>query len=332
MNVRKHFVLFIVLGVAFSLVGIVDARVGVDKIDRFDSYERVIAHTDEEINKAVYSGCKVVRKAKTLRSLRCPQGVAEALSLSEDVIVFALDNGDESRYLSHGQIGTKSASANTQIGADTVHASGNTGGGRKAVVLDTGYNYNHQELSSSYGGGKDFVNDDDDPMDDEGHGSHVSGIITADGVDSKAKGVAPDAQVIAGKVLDQNGSGFFSDVVAALYWSVDGPDGVYGSADDFSADAINMSLGTGAPYVYKGFCNSVLPDLTNAIKYAIDRNVTVVVAAGNSGGAGVSIPGCISYSTTVGAVDSRDKVANFSGRGSALDITAPGVNIYSTVL
>ena len=225
-----------------------------------------------------------------------------------------------------------SAIANQQIGATIVHSSGNTGSGRKVAVLDTGYNHLHPELISSYLGGKDFVNNDNDPMDDQGHGSHVAGIITPDGVSINAKGVAPDAGIISGKVLDQNGSGYFSDVVAAIYWVVDGPDGVYGNTDDLGADAVNLSLGTGAPYVYKGFCDGALPDLTNAIKYAVQKNVTVVVAAGNSGNPGVSIPGCISYSTTVGAVDSRDKVASFSGRGNSLDITAPGVNIYSSVL
>ena len=58
----------------------------------------------------------------------------------------------------------------------------------------------------------------------------------------------------------------------------------------------------------------------------------MVVAAGNSGSAGVSIPGCISYSTTVGAVSGNDRIASFSGRGNALDISAPGVSIYSAVL
>ena len=75
-----------------------------------------------------------------------------------------------------------------------------------------------------------------------------------------------------------------------------------------------------------------MPDMTNAIKYAVEHNVVVAVASGNSGKAGVSLPGCISYATTVGAVDGSNKVASFSGRGSALDITAPGVGIYSTVL
>src|SRR3989338_627774 len=210
--------------------------------------------------------------------------------------------------------------------------------------MDTGYNYNHPELSSSYLGGKDFVNDDNNPFDDNGHGSHVAGIITGDGVNSRAKGVAPSAGVIAGKVLDASGSGYFSDVVAAIYWAVDGNDGIYGNvctnstngtscySDDFNADAISLSLGTSPPYTFKGFCDNVLPDLTNAISYARSRNVVVVVAAGNSGSSGVSIPGCISYSVTVGAVNNKDKIASFSGRGNAVDIVAPGVSIYSAWL
>ncbi len=328
MNFRKYLVAVVALVTVFVLVGTVSAR-GV--VDKGDLHKRVIAHSEEEVSKAVFLGCKVVREAKTLKALSCPQGVAESLSLADDVRVFALDD-EKVGVLKGFQPGATSISANKQIGADIVHASGNTGSGRRVVALDTGYNYLHPDLKSSYLGGKDFVNNDNDPMDDNGHGSHVSGIITADGIDPKAKGVAPDAGIIAGKVLDQNGSGYFSDVVAAIYWAVDGPDGVPGSGDDFGADAISLSLGTGAPYVYKSFCDSVLPDLTNAIKYAIQKNVTVVVAAGNSGGAGVSMPGCISYSTAVGAVDSKDKIASFSGRGNALDITAPGVNIYSTIL
>ncbi|MEK6952158.1 MAG: S8 family serine peptidase [Nanoarchaeota archaeon] len=276
---------------------------------------RVIAHTDEEVSSALTNGCKVVRDAKTLKALTCSADVASSLGLQEDIRVFAMDSG-----------------ANTQIKADLVQTGGNVGEGRKVVVLDTGYNYNHPELSSSYLGGKDYVNDDNDPYDDNGHGSHVAGIITADGVDSKSKGVAPGTGIISGKVLSASGSGYFSDVVAAIYWAVDGPDGINGTVDDFNADAISMSLGTSQPYTYKGFCNSVLPDLTNAIKYAIDKGVTVAAAAGNSGKAGVSIPGCISYSTTVGAVNKYDKIASFSGNGNAVDISAPGVSLYSSWL
>ena len=275
---------------------------------------RVLARTAQEAAQARAHGCHLARRVKDLHAFVCAQQDADALGLTEDIRVFAFDAG-----------------ANNQIGATTVHAGGNTGIGRKVVILDTGYNYTHPELSSSYLGGKDFVNDDNDPLDDQGHGSHVAGIITADGINANAKGVAPHAGIIAGKVLDALGSGFFSDIIAGIYWAVDGPDGIATTSDDFNADAINLSLGTGNPYLYKGFCDSVMPELTAAIKYAKYRGVTVVVAAGNTA-KGVSIPGCISYSTTVGAVDSADRIARFSGRGSAVDIVAPGVKIFSSVL
>ena len=276
---------------------------------------RVIAYTDKEFSTALENGCKVARQTKGLKALNCPPETASELGLEEDVRVFAMDSN-----------------ANKQIRADIVQNSGNSGAGRKVVILDTGYDYNHVELSSSYLGGKDFVNDDDDPFDDNGHGSHVAGIITADGISSKAKGVAPAAGIISGKVLAADGGGYFSDVVAAIYWAVDGPDGIFGTSDDFGADAMSISLGTAPPYTYKGFCDSVLPSLTNAIKYARDNGVLVVVASGNSGSAGVSIPGCISYSTTIGAVDSRNRIASFSGKGNSVDLTAPGVSIYSSWL
>ncbi|MBI2676188.1 MAG: S8 family serine peptidase [Candidatus Aenigmarchaeota archaeon] len=299
--------------VAVALVISATAILAVSVQPHGNGKARVIAHTEKEVSDALAKGCKVVRDAKTLKALTCPEAAASELGLQEDVRVFALD--------------TKS---NVQINADDVHLVGNTGAGRLVAVLDTGVDYNHVQLSDSIVKGRDFVDDDNDPMDLNGHGTHVAGIITANS--GTAKGVAPDANVLAVRVLDASGSGFFSDVVAAIYYVVDGPDGLAGTADDFSADAISMSLGTSQPYTYKGFCDNVLPDMTNAIKYARDKNVLVVSAAGNSGGAGVSIPGCISYSTTVGAVDSTDKVARFSGRGNAVDITAPGVGIYSTWL
>ncbi|MFH0804415.1 MAG: S8 family serine peptidase [Candidatus Zambryskibacteria bacterium] len=305
----KKILFFAALALLIVVFAGTDVLAAVERPERPERPERevrVVSNTAREVERAVSLGCAVLREVKNLRSLKCPKGVAEILSLKEDVRVFAQDSG-----------------ANTQIGANAVQAGGNTGAGSKIAVLDTGYNSNHPELSTSFLGGKDFVNNDDDPLDDNGHGSHVAGIITADGVDPKARGVAPDAGIVAGKVLDLNGAGYFSDVVVAIYWAV----------DNFEVDAINLSLGTSYPYTYKkGYCDNILPEMTAAIKYARDNGVVVVAAAGNNGTRGVSIPGCISYSTTVGAVDSKDRVASFSGRGNAVDISAPGVSIFSSLL
>lgn len=273
---------------------------------------RVIAHTDKEVSEAISHGCTIKQEAKNLKALECSKDYASSMGLKEDIELSAMDSV-----------------SNTQISASVVHSSGNLGNGRKVVVLDTGINYKHPELQSSYLGGKDFVNRDNDPKDDNGHGTHVAGIITANGISSRAKGAAPGTGIIAGKVLNRFGSGYLSDIVAGIYWAVEGPDGIINTPDDFKADAISISLGTST--TYKGFCDNDYPEFRDAIKYAVDNGVVVVVAAGNSN-TGVSSPGCISYSTTIGAVDSKDSLASFSGRGEAVDLTAPGVGIYSTWL
>ena len=279
------------------------------------AWKRVITESEDKAFVALSEGCQLARETKKLKALVCRQEIVDSLGLDEDIRMSKTDVG-----------------ANAQIGADSVQVAGNGGTGRKIVILDTGYNYEHPDLSSSYLGGRDFVNNDEDPRDDNGHGSHVAGLITSDGIYSKAKGAAPGTGIISGKVLDGDGLGYFSDLIAAIYWAVDGPDGKAGTYDDFKADAISMSMGSSPPFVYKTHCDSVMPSMTSAIKYALSRGVLVIVAAGNHGTLGVSIPGCVSYSITVGAVNSADKVTSFSGRGRGVDLVAPGVNLFSTSL
>ena len=272
---------------------------------------RLLAFTDEEISRAESEGCTLAKDGIKAKSLSCPKEVASSLGLEEDIILHALD-----------------VDANKLIGANIVHLSGNTGTGRKVVVLDTGIDYNHPELRSSYLGGKDFVNNDSDPIDDHGHGTAVTGAITADGIDSRVRGVAPDTGIIVGKIANSSGFATIGNIINGIYWSVNGPDNIYGTSDDFNADAISISFGTQRGVA--DFCDETSPGTTNAIKYARDRGTAVVIAAGNRGTSGVSLPGCISYSTTVGAVFRNDTISPFSGIGISVDITAPGVLIYTT--
>ncbi len=268
-----------------------------------------------DTNLALNRGCILVKELKHVNVLNCNADAVNSLNLQPELNLHTLDAG-----------------TNSQVRADLVFSSGNTGLGRKVVILDSGYNYNHSELSSSYLGGKDFVNNDFDPLDDLGHGTHVAGLITADGINSNAKGVAPGTGIISGKIVNTNGIASLSTLIDSIYWAVDGNDGVYGTSDDFNADAISVSLGTDPPYTYGGYCDDVFPTLTNAVNYAVSKNVAVVIAAGNHNVQGVSIPGCISSAITVGAVDNLDNIAYFSARGSALDVVAPGVNLVSTWL
>src|SRR3989344_5479094 len=170
---------------------------------------RFIAQDETEAAQAFAAGCGRVPGIgyQDFIALDCP---TSAIALAVDPVFQAQD-----------------FDANNQIGATSVQNTGNTGQGRRIVILDTGYNYTHPELRSSYIGGWDFVNGDSDPMDDQiggtgapGHGSHVAGIITADGIDSRAKGIAPDAQIIAGKILDARGQGSYSAIVTGLYWAI----------------------------------------------------------------------------------------------------------------
>ena len=108
-----------------------------------------------------------------------------------------------------------------RIGAGPVHQQGLWGAGVTVAILDSGIDYTHPDLALNYAGGYDFVNDDDDPFDDNAHGTHVAGIVAARDDDAGVVGVAPYARLYALKVLDASGHGSFSDVIAAMQWAVD---------------------------------------------------------------------------------------------------------------
>ncbi|HET8796609.1 MAG TPA: S8 family serine peptidase [Thermoanaerobaculia bacterium] len=203
------------------------------------------------------------------------------------------------------------------------------GAGIRVGVLDTGIDYRHPALGGGFGpgfkvaGGWDFANDDADPIDDEGHGTHVAGIIAADS--EELRGVAPAATLYAYKVLGGTGSGTTSDIVAAIERSID-PDGNGNPADRL--DVINLSLGG------SGTADDVL---SRACDNATAAGVIVVVAAGNSGAvATIGSPGTSRTAITVGAVDDAGNVTPFSSQGptSGLltfkpDVMAPGEEIVS---
>lgn len=242
----------------------------------------------------------------------CPIDTAAQYGFQQDLIIMADD-----------------LDVNNAVGANILHFANNVGGGRVAIV-DSGINYNHKELVSSYVGGYDFVNNDNDPIDDNGHGTFIAGIITADGINPNAKGISPKAEIVAMKVLDSSGVGFLSDSVRAIYYIIDGPDGIYGTDDDFDVDVINLSIGS--LIKYKQFCDDVFPDFTDAIEYARSKGVIVVSSAGNSGTEGMSLPGCISNSLTVGAITYNDEPTFFTSIGEAVDISTIGVNVFSTTI
>ncbi len=204
-----------------------------------------------------------------------------------------------------------------QIGAPDAWAAGHTGEGATVAVLDTGIDTTHPDLADAVTLGKNFT--DSDTEDDRfGHGTHVASIITGSG--DRYKGVAPDAKLLNGKVLDDFGGGQESWIIAGMEWAAAN-----------GADVINMSLGGGPT------------DGTDPMSQAVDRiteetGALFVISAGNDGpGAeSVSSPGAADAALTVGAVDRDDQLAEFSSRGPRWedgaikpDITAPGVDIVA---
>ncbi|MDP2916967.1 MAG: S8 family peptidase [Dehalococcoidia bacterium] len=196
-----------------------------------------------------------------------------------------------------------------KIDAEKAWAGGQTGAGVKVAIIDTGIDYTHPDLNGNYVAGYDWVNDDNNPMDDNGHGTHVAGIVAAERDGAGVVGVAPGAKLYGLKVLSASGSGYWSDVIGALQWSV--TNGV---------QVANMSLGANtAPKAMQTACDN-----------AYAAGVLLVAAAGNSGSGAVLYPAKYSSVIAVSATDQNNNRAYFSNFGSQVELAAPGVNVYST--
>lgn len=252
----------------------------------------------------------------------------------------------------------------TQVNADDVWATGNTGQGVVVAVIDTGVRYTHVDVADHlWDGGSEFphhgwdvYNDDNDPMDDMGHGSHCAGTVCGDGTAGSQTGMAPDATLMCIKVLNESGNGGAAEISGGIQWAV-----------EHGCDLFSMSL---------GIPNSSMQERT-LLRYtcetALQAGVVAAIAAGNEGQYlswypvpnNVRVPGScpppyldpvqaqnpgkLTCSVCVGAVDYNDHAANFTSHGPVTwsntefedypynsniglirpDISAPGVDIKS---
>ncbi|HEX5752218.1 MAG TPA: S8 family serine peptidase [Archangium sp.] len=207
-----------------------------------------------------------------------------------------------------------------------------TGSGITVCVIDSGIDRNHPELKVTYAGGKDFIDDDDNPEDKDasgawggGHGTHVAGTIVAqlgsggqvDPNDATLSsngmvGMAPGARLLVARVLDERGDGRTSDVIAALEW-----------CGEMKANIVSLSLGSSTPDETE---EKIFQELW-------DANILAVAASGNSGDLSPYTPMYpAAYSTViaVGAVKPDMKHASYSQGGEHLSLVAPGTGVYST--
>ncbi|MEA2429052.1 MAG: serine protease [Thermoleophilaceae bacterium] len=198
-----------------------------------------------------------------------------------------------------------------QWGLDTIHAdaahSTSTGSGAVVAVVDTGVLASHEDLAGRLLPGHDFVQNDNTPQDENGHGTHVTGIVAADAGNGKGiEGVAPGAKVMPIRVLDASGTGTSDNVAKGIDYAV-----------AHGADVINLSLGGDAVSTVLG-SDAVF---TKAVQNALDHGVVVIAAAGTDTAPFCEQPAVTGPLLCVGAIDRREMRTFYSSSG---DLVAPG--------
>ncbi|RLG12450.1 hypothetical protein DRN73_02585 [Candidatus Pacearchaeota archaeon] len=208
-----------------------------------------------------------------------------------------------------------------------------TGKGQTVCVLDTGVDFTHPDLNEKnltciidcISGGNCVENCS--ATDGNGHGTHVAGIASANG---SLKGLAPGANLISVQVCDSSGSCGGDDIKAGIQWCVD-------NKDEYNISVISMSLGAICKYsngtytgwCHENYCNSIFEG--DAIDNAVAKNISVIIAAGNSGNTThISEPACYENAIPVGSIRKDDSTFDYN-RNSLVELIAPGYSINSTI-
>lgn len=203
--------------------------------------------------------------------------------------------------------GARAANAGRRVGVVNV------------AVIDTGIDYTHADLRAVYAGGYNAFDGSDNAFDDDHHGTHVSGIITAADNGIGVLGVAPGVRLWGVKVLDATGNGTSEEVLRGLDWVVEQKETLGGNW------IVNMSLGS--------------PEHSSAereaFQRAADAGILMFAATGNLSTpkvpAPVAYPAAYPSVNAVGAIDNQRTLASFSNQGPELDFVAPGVRVLSTM-
>ena len=269
---------------------------------------------------------------ETWRNQEFSIGTLEVAEFSSDV------------YAATQEMEVASAGSTRLVNLPEVFASTDyRGAGRSVVVIDTGIDYNHEFLGEGWGNrvvaGYDFANGDSDPMDDNGHGTHVAGIIGSS--HTSRTGIAPEVDLIALKVFGADGSGTFGAIEDALQWAVS-------HRTQYNIVAVNLSLGDGGNHTNNPY--RFLEDEFSALKNA---GVFIAASSGNSfyshnSQQGLGYPAISPLTVSVGAVwdgsvggvtwssgardysTAADRITSFTQRSESLDIVVPGAFVTNT--
>ncbi|MEE3199378.1 MAG: S8 family serine peptidase [Planctomycetota bacterium] len=256
-----------------------------------------------------------------------------ALEIRDEDVISRLSRLDGVRRLRADQRGSATLLESRQlIRANQAQELGLSGAGRIVAVLDSGIDADHLDLQEGileqYGQhfldqGADTGEDFDD---DNGHGTHVSGILASRG-NLTPPGIAPGASIIPVKVLDRRNVGWFTDWAAGIEYVVD----LHQGDNGLSIDVINMSLASHS--LYEQSCNDAHEGIAGAVTAAHELGILVLAASGNNGSDNsLALPSCMNEVISVGSTldTSPGTISTFTNRSARLDILAPGENIVST--
>lgn len=282
-----------------------------DEVDVLISYKKHPKQADHD--HVSRHGGKVKRSFWIVPTVAARISKKKLAALTENPNVQSIDPDVEIR-ISDAEL--DSAWGVKRIGSEIAHVAGRDGAGVKVAVIDTGIDYRHPDLDGNYKGGWDFVNNDADPLDDNGHGTHCAGIIGAEDNGTGVVGVAPRCELYALKVMNASGSGSFSSIIAAVQWCIQ--NGIQVTSNSYGATS---DPGTVA---------------RQAFDNAAALGIVMVAAAGNSGTTAgtedtVNYPAKFGSAMAVAATTSANARATFSSTGPAVEIAAPGSSILSTL-
>lgn len=307
--------IFFICAVLLSLVSLAIAA-GPDEHPQGPSrkivvFDQTVVNEPAQIASVERFGGVVIKSLPVINALvvYLPSEAVEAISrtrgvsrIDDDVIVNAVDKSQTlppAEVLPWGVDKINADLAWTMTKGKTV----------KVGIVDTGIDLNHPDIQNNIKGNINIINPLRSGNDDNGHGTHVAGIVAAVDNTIGVIGVGPEIYLYAVKVLNKAGSGWLSDIIEGLQWCINN-----------EMQVVNMSLGT----------YSEVQSFHDAITTAYSKGLVLVAAAGNDGVYTPLYPAAYDEVIAVAASDINNQIPWWSNCGLHIDLTAPGVSIYST--